>query len=48
MSFLLVEQYLDFCRDLADKVYIMDRGEVVHAGPAEDLGKPEVRRHLMV
>lgn len=48
MSFLLVEQYLDFCRDLADKVYIMDRGEVVHAGPAEDLDKPEVRRHLMV
>ena len=48
MSFLLVEQYLDFCRDLADKVYIMDRGEVVHAGPAEDLDRPEVRRHLMV
>ena len=48
MSFLLVEQYLDFCRDLADKVYIMDRGEVVHAGPAEDLDKTEVRRHLMV
>jgi len=34
--------------DLADKVYIMDRGEVVHAGPAEDLDRPEVRRHLMV
>ena len=33
MAFLLVEQYLDFCRELADHVYIMDRGEVVHAGP---------------
>jgi urea transport system ATP-binding protein len=48
MAFLLVEQYLDFCRGLADRVYIMDRGEVVHAGPAEDLDRPEVRRHLMV
>jgi urea transport system ATP-binding protein len=48
MAFLLVEQYLDFCRELADQVYIMDRGEVVHAGPAVDLDRPEVRRHLMV
>ena len=48
MAFLLVEQYLDFCRHLADRVYIMDRGEVVHSGPAEDLDKPEVRKHLMV
>jgi urea transport system ATP-binding protein len=48
MAFLLVEQYLDFCRELADQVYIMDRGEVVHAGPAEDLDRPEVRKHLMV
>jgi urea transport system ATP-binding protein len=48
MAFLLVEQYLDFCRGLADRVYIMDRGEVVHSGPAEDLDRPEVRRHLMV
>ena len=48
MAFLLVEQYLDFCRGLADRVYIMDRGEVVHAGPAEDLDRPEVRKHLMV
>lgn len=48
MTILLVEQYLDFCRDLADQVYIMDRGEVVHAGPAGDLARPEVRRHLTV
>jgi urea transport system ATP-binding protein len=48
MAFLLVEQYLDFCRGLADHVYIMDRGEVVHSGPAGDLDKTEVRKHLMV
>lgn len=48
ISILLVEQYLDFCRELADQVYIMDRGEVVHAGPAADLDQPDVRRHLTV
>ena len=48
MTILLVEQYLDFCRELADHVYIMDRGEIVHSGPAADLDRPEVRRHLMV
>jgi urea transport system ATP-binding protein len=48
MAILLVEQYLDFCRSLADQVYIMDRGEIVHSGPAEDLDRPEVRKHLMV
>jgi urea transport system ATP-binding protein len=48
MTILLVEQYLDFCREIADDIYIMDRGEIMHAGPASDLDKPEVRRHLMV
>lgn len=48
LTILLVEQYLDFCRELADKVYIMDRGEIVHRGPAEDLDNEDVRRHLMV
>jgi len=48
MAILLVEQYLDFCRELADHVYIMDRGEIIHGGPASDLDRVEVRRHLMV
>jgi urea transport system ATP-binding protein len=48
MAILLVEQYLDFCRELADHVYIMDRGEIVHQGPAETLDTPEARRHLTV
>jgi urea transport system ATP-binding protein len=48
MTILLVEQYLDFCRELADDIYIMDRGEIQHAGPASDLDMPEVRRHLTV
>jgi urea transport system ATP-binding protein len=48
MTILLVEQYLDFCREIADDIYIMDRGEIMHSGPATDLGLPEVQRHLMV
>ena len=48
MAILLVEQYLDFCRELADKVYIMDRGVIVHEGAAETLDTPEARRHLTV
>lgn len=48
MAILLVEQYLDFCRELADYVYIMDRGEIVHQGAAETLDTLEARRHLTV
>ena len=48
MTILLVEQFLDFCREIADDIYVMDRGEILHAGPAADLDLPEVRRHLMV
>jgi urea transport system ATP-binding protein len=48
IAILLVEQYLDFCRELADHLYIMDRGEVVHEGNAESLDRPDVRAHLTV
>ncbi|WP_196259842.1 urea ABC transporter ATP-binding subunit UrtE [Pelagibacterium limicola] len=48
MTILLVEQYLDFCRELSDHIYVMDRGEVMHSGPASDLDDPQVKRHLMV
>jgi urea transport system ATP-binding protein len=48
ITILLVEQYLDFCRELADQVFIMDRGEIVHAGLANDLDRTDVRKHLTV
>lgn len=48
IAVLLVEQYLDFCRELADRVYIMDRGQVVHMGPAADLDRSDVRAFLTV
>ena len=45
---LLVEQYLDFARELADHAIIMDRGEVVFDGDPARLDDPDVRRHLML
>jgi urea transport system ATP-binding protein len=48
ITILLVEQYLEFCRELADHVFIMDRGEIVHSGPAGDLDRSDVRKHLTV
>jgi urea transport system ATP-binding protein len=48
MSILLVEQYLDFCRELADCFAIMDRGVVVAAGPVADLTDAVVRSYLTV
>jgi urea transport system ATP-binding protein len=48
ITILLVEQYLDFCRELADHVFIMDRGEIVHHGPPSDLDRADVRKHLTV
>ncbi|MGI9366613.1 MAG: urea ABC transporter ATP-binding subunit UrtE [Rhizobiaceae bacterium] len=48
IAILLVEQYLDFCREIGDHIYIMDRGEVVHSGPPESLDQQNVRDHLTV
>ena len=48
LAIVLVEQYLDFARELADRVAIMDRGEVVFSGTAADLDDASVRRHLTV
>ena len=48
LTILLVEQYLDFARGLADRVAIMDRGQIVYSGEAAGLDDPDVRRHLML
>src|SRR5436190_23244128 len=39
IGILLVEQYLDFCLDVADQFYIMDRGAIVANGPVKSLGE---------
>jgi urea transport system ATP-binding protein len=48
MAILLVEQYYEFAHALADDIVVMDRGEIVLAGPRDDLPEAEVRRHLTV
>jgi urea transport system ATP-binding protein len=48
MAILLVEQYLDFAKTLADRLLIMDRGQVVLAGRPDELDERDVRRHLTV
>src|SRR6187399_923670 len=46
MSILLVEQYLDFCRELADDFAILNRGAVVCTGPVAALTDQVVKEHL--
>ena len=48
LAILLVEQYLDFARELADSIAVMDRGQIALAGPADALSDAEVRRYLSV
>ena len=48
MAILLVEQYFEFARDLADDYVVMDRGEVVMNGTGETMVEEDVRRYLTV
>ena len=48
IGILLVEQYLDFCLDVADRFYIMDRGAIVAQGPIAQLNDAIVKEHLTV
>jgi urea transport system ATP-binding protein len=48
LAILLVEQYFDFARDLADRFIVLDRGEVVEAGDRAALEGDDVRRRLAI
>jgi urea transport system ATP-binding protein len=48
MSILLVEQYLDFCLEVADRFYVMDRGGIVAGGPIKNLNQEIVKKYLTV
>ncbi len=48
LAILLVEQYVDFCREVADRFYAMDRGVVVISGPIATLTDDVVKKHLQV
>jgi urea transport system ATP-binding protein len=48
MAILLVEQYFDFARDLAQCIAVMERGDIVLSGRREELDEQDVRRRLSV
>ena len=48
MAILLVEQYYDFARELADHYVVLQRGEVVKHGAGADMETDGVRRYLSV
>jgi len=48
LAILLVEQFVDFCRDVADRFYALDRGAVVVSGPIAALTDDVVKAHLQV
>ncbi|HZZ58940.1 MAG TPA: urea ABC transporter ATP-binding subunit UrtE [Opitutaceae bacterium] len=48
LAILLVEQYVDFCREIGDRFYAMDRGAITASGPVAQLTDDVVRRHLQV
>jgi urea transport system ATP-binding protein len=48
MAILLVEQYYDFARTLADQYLVMERGEIVARGEGGNMDADGVRRYLAV
>ena len=48
MAILLVEQYYDFARELADHYVVMSRGEVIKAGPGGEMDKENVKGMLAI
>jgi urea transport system ATP-binding protein len=48
MAIVLVEQYFEFARDLADDFIVMDRGAVVISGDKSSMVEKDVRSRLSV
>ena len=48
MAIVLVEQYFEFARDLADHYAVMERGQIVLAGTRQAMDEHDVRRRLAV
>ena len=48
VAILLVEQYFDFAKELAQRIAVMDRGDIVLQGAREELDEHDVRRRLSV
>ena len=48
MTIVLVEQYLDFVREIGHQTYVMSHGKVVDQCAADQISAEIVRRHLSV
>jgi urea transport system ATP-binding protein len=48
IAIVLVEQYFDFARELADDFIVMDRGGIVLSGDKASMIEDEVRGHMSV
>lgn len=48
LSILLVEQYFDFARSLADRFVVLNRGTVAVSGTAADMDRDTLGRHLSI
>ena len=48
LAIVLVEQYFEFARDLADRFVLMERGEVIVAGDRQALEGEDVRNRMAI
>jgi urea transport system ATP-binding protein len=48
MAIVLVEQYLDFARELGDHIAVMDRGSVVYSCKGTDVDEAALQRALAI
>ena len=45
-TIVLVEQYFDFARQIADSFFLMDRGSILLQGQAGELSDESIKQHL--
>jgi urea transport system ATP-binding protein len=48
MAIVLVEQYLDFAKELGDQFIVMDRGAVVYSCSRADMDEDALKRALAI
>ena len=48
MAVLLCEQYYDFAQELADQYVVMERGEVIAQGPANEMTAKNIRQLVSI
>ncbi|GGH62773.1 ABC transporter ATP-binding protein [Comamonas phosphati] len=48
MAILLCEQYYDFAEELADHYVVMERGEVIAAGPGSEMKQKGIRKLVAI